>query len=134
MDKEIIIERTADVVMAFVASHATDRTALPELIASVGAAFDQLQNPKPKEAAKPEPAVDPSKSVKNDHIVSLIDGKRYKMLKRHLSTHGLTPDEYREMFGLPASYPMVAPDYTAKRVAIAKAHGLGRKPEDRSVA
>jgi predicted transcriptional regulator len=75
-----------------------------------------------------KPAVNPKRSVHDDHIVCLEDGKRFKSLKRHLSTHyGLTPDEYRAKWGLPADYPMVAPAYAAARSALAKKMGLGRK-------
>ena len=75
------------------------------------------------------PAVNPKRSVFPDHIVCLEDGKKFKSLKRHLATdHGLTPDEYRAKWGLPADYPMVAPSYSATRSALAKSSGLGRKP------
>lgn len=82
-------------------------------------------------ATAPEhvPAVSARKSLANPaHILSMIDGKPYKTLRRHLSTHGLTPDEYRARYGLKADYPMVAPDYSASRRATAKAIVLGRKP------
>lgn len=83
-------------------------------------------------AAEPEqsyiPAVSPRSSVKQDHIVSLIDGKPYKMLKRHLANHGLTPEDYRQRYGLKPDYPMVAPAYAEQRRALAVKIGLGRKP------
>ncbi|TGT92495.1 transcriptional regulator, partial [bacterium M00.F.Ca.ET.155.01.1.1] len=80
-------------------------------------------------AEKQKPAVNPKRSVHDDYIVCLEDGKKFKSLKRHLSTdHGLTPDEYRAKWGLPADYPMVAPSYSATRSALAKSSGLGRKP------
>jgi len=70
------------------------------------------------------------KSLANpDHIISMIDGKPYRMLRRHLTTHGLTPDEYRKRYHLPADYPMVAPNYAAQRSALAVKIGLGRKPK-----
>ena len=79
--------------------------------------------------ARPEPAVSIRSSVKRDHVVCLEDGKKMKMLKRHLMTdHGLTPDEYRARWGLASDYPMVAPDYAEKRRDLAKKIGLGRKP------
>lgn len=75
------------------------------------------------------PAVDPKKSIHDDFIICLEDGKKFKSLKRHLSSHfGLTPDEYRAKWGLPSTYPMVAPNYAAARSALAKKMGLGRKP------
>jgi predicted transcriptional regulator len=79
--------------------------------------------------ARPDPAVAIRSSIKRDHIVCLEDGKKMKMLKRHLMTdHGLTPDEYRARWGLASDYPMVAPDYADKRRDLAKKIGLGRKP------
>jgi predicted transcriptional regulator len=80
----------------------------------------------------PEPAVSIRSSVKPDHIVCLEDGKKLKMLKRHLMTHyNLTPDQYRQRWGLAADYPMVAPNYAEKRRDLAKKIGLGRKPGPR---
>ena len=82
--------------------------------------------------ARPDPAVSIRSSVKRDHVVCLEDGKKMKMLKRHLMTdHGLTPDEYRARWGLASDYPMVAPDYADKRRDLAKKIGLGRKPGQR---
>lgn len=81
----------------------------------------------PAEAQKP--AANPKRSVHDDHIVCLEDGKKFKSLKRHLMTHhALSPDEYRAKWGLPSDYPMVAPSYSASRSALAKTMGLGRKP------
>ncbi len=78
-----------------------------------------------------KPAVPIKRSVTQDYIISLEDGKKFKSLKRHLATHyGLTPDEYRAKWGLPADYPMVAPAYAAARSALAKTMGLGRKPKE----
>lgn len=80
------------------------------------------------------PAVPVRSSVKPDHIVSLIDGKKYKLLKRHLARNGLTPQEYRERYGLKADYPMVAPNYAASRRALAQKIGLGRKSGEKAPA
>jgi predicted transcriptional regulator len=77
------------------------------------------------EAPTYKPAIDPKKSVKPGHIISLIDGKPYKMLRRHLATHGLTPDEYRDRYGLKPDYPMVASAYSEQRSTLAKTIGLG---------
>jgi len=74
------------------------------------------------------PAVNPKKSIHPDYIVCLDDGKKFKSMKRHLAGLGMTPDEYREKWGLRADYPMVAPNYAATRSALALAAGLGRKP------
>ncbi|TIW23553.1 MAG: MucR family transcriptional regulator [Mesorhizobium sp.] len=85
----------------------------------------------PEKSEPLNPAVPIRKSVTPDYIVSLEDGKKFKSLKRHLATHhGLTPDEYRAKWGLPADYPMVAPNYAAARSALAKTMGLGRKPKE----
>jgi len=104
---------------------------VPALIQNVYGALAGL-GAAPQVEAKPEPAVSIRASVKNDHIVCLEDGRKMKMLKRHLMTdHGLTPAEYRARWGLPADYPMVAPDYAEKRRLVAKEIGLGRKPGQR---
>ena len=101
------------------------------LIGSVYSALAGL-GAAPQAEVKPEPAVSVRASVKNDHIVCLEDGKKMKMLKRHLMTdHGLTPAEYRARWGLASDYPMVAPDYAEKRRTLAKEIGLGRKPGQR---
>ena len=80
------------------------------------------------------PAVNPKKSVHADYIVCLEDGKKFKSMKRHLTSHGLTPQQYRAKWGLPADYPMTAPNYSATRSAMAKDIGLGQKPVVRKTA
>lgn len=125
---------TVDLLSAFVANNNVRVEDLPALIGSTHAALAGL-TPKP-EAAELAPqapeftqAVTARKSLASrDHILSMIDGKPYKTLKRHLSGHGLTPDQYRERYNLPASYPMVAPAYSEARRDTAKRLGLGRKP------
>lgn len=125
---EMLITLTADIVTAHVANNNVDGETLPSLIQNVYGALSGLGAEQAAEE-RPEPAVSVRASVKNDHIVCLEDGKKMKMLKRHLMTdHGLTPDEYRERWNLPADYPMVAPDYANKRRELAKKIGLGRKP------
>ena len=90
------------------------------------------QAPAPEPAGEYTPAVSVRKSLSSkDHIISMIDGKPYKTLRRHLATHGLTPPEYRERYGLKADYPMVAENYSESRRAMAKKIGLGRKPGQR---
>ncbi|TGV77156.1 transcriptional regulator, partial [Mesorhizobium sp. M2D.F.Ca.ET.145.01.1.1] len=85
-------------------------------------------NATPPEAPSLKPAVNPKKSIYPDYIISLEDGQKYKSLKRHLAVrHGMTPDEYRTKWGLAKDYPMVAPNYSAARSALAKSLGLGRK-------
>ncbi|GGD50743.1 transcriptional regulator [Erythrobacter arachoides] len=126
---EVLITLTADIVTAHVANNNVDNNALPELIQSVYGALAGLGATAAPEEVRPEPAVSVRSSVKKDHIVCLEDGKKMKMLKRHLMTdHGMTPDEYRARWGLASDYPMVAPDYAAKRRDLAKKIGLGRKP------
>src|SRR5690606_26204783 len=103
---------------------------LSRIIADTHAAVSGLQaGGAPVVEEKPAPAVPIKKSVTPDFIICLEDGKKFKSLKRHLATHyNLTPEQYREKWGLPRDYPMVAPSYSAKRSALAKSAGLGRKP------
>ena len=121
----------ADVVSAYVANNTVTRTDLPALIASVHASLKGLNQPKPAEPERPEPSVPIKKSVTPDYIISLEDGQRYKSLKRHLKGRGLTPDQYRQKWGLPVDYPMVAPNYAKQRSELARSMGLGRKPAPR---
>lgn len=106
---------------------------LPELIALVHAAFAGVGTPEPE--APPIPAVPVKKSIQDDHLVCLEDGKKMKMLKRHLATaYGMTPEDYRAKWGLPSDYPMSAPAYSRKRQEFAKQIGLGRKPAGKPAA
>ncbi|PSM18170.1 MULTISPECIES: MucR family transcriptional regulator [Nitratireductor] len=124
-----LIELTADVVAAYVSNNPVPAAELPNLIADIHAALGRVGvAAEAAPAEKPKPAVNPKKSIHDDYIICLEDGKKFKSLKRHLMTHyGLTPDQYREKWGLDASYPMVAPSYAAARSALAKKMGLGRK-------
>ncbi|MGB3166619.1 MAG: MucR family transcriptional regulator [Alteraurantiacibacter sp.] len=125
---EMLITLTADIVTALVANNNVEVDAVPSLIEKTYGALSGL-GVKETVEERPEPAVTVRASVKNDHLVCLEDGKKMKMLKRHLMTdHGMTPEEYRERWNLPADYPMVAPDYAEKRRELAKKIGLGRKP------
>ena len=118
----------SDIVAAHVSNNDVSVADVPSLIQNVYGALAGL-GAAPVVEVKPEPAVSVRSSVKADHIVCLEDGKKMKMLKRHLMTdHGLTPAEYRTRWGLPGDYPMVAPDYAEKRRVLAKQIGLGRKP------
>ncbi len=122
------IELAADIVSAFVSNNAVQVADLPTLIGNVHAALQNVGNPAPAQTAdRPTPAVPVKKSITPDAIISLIDGKPYKSLKRSLRRHGLTPDQYRERYGLPRDYPMVAPSYAAKRSELAKSSGLGQQ-------
>ncbi|WP_095081588.1 MucR family transcriptional regulator [Mesorhizobium sophorae] len=123
-----LIELTADIVSAYVSKNAVPIASLPELISSVNSSLSKLGQLIEPEKPAQHPAVNPKRSVFPDYIVCLEDGKKFKSLKRHLGVHyGLTPDEYREKWGLKADYPMVAPNYAAARSEMAKAIGLGRK-------
>ena len=126
-----LIERTADIVAAFVEHNRVETGALPNLIASAHGALVGLGAFTMHPAiALPVRAMTAQKSLADPkRIVSMIDGKPYRMLARHLRAHGLTPAEYRTRFGLPASYPKIAPAHAEKRRALAKAGALGRKPK-----
>jgi predicted transcriptional regulator len=122
------IDLAADIVSAFVSNNSVPATELPALIASVHGALQNVASPaQAKVEEKPTPAVPVKKSITPDGIISLIDGKPYKSLKRHITRHGMTPEQYRERYGLPRDYPMVAPAYAAKRSELAKASGLGQQ-------
>lgn len=126
--KEMLITLTADIVTAHVANNDVDGENLPGLIQNIYGALSGLGANDTQEEL-PEPAVPIRSSVKKDYIVCLEDGKKMKMLKRHLMTaYGMTPEDYRERWNLPADYPMVAPSYAEKRRDLAKKIGLGRKP------
>jgi len=128
---ETLITLTSDIVAAHVSNNSVSVDEVPTLIHNVYGALSNLGSVQ-QEEAKPEPAVSVRASVKSDHLVCLEDGKKMKMLKRHLMTeHGMTPAEYRARWGLAADYPMVAPDYAEKRRTLAKEIGLGRKPGQR---
>jgi predicted transcriptional regulator len=118
---------TADIVSSYVANNSVHRADLPNVIASVHAALQSLVSPKQTETEKPEPRISIKKSITPDFLISLEDGKKYKTLKRHLGKLGLTAEEYRAKWGLPADYPMVAPSYAAKRSELAKSAGLGQQ-------
>ncbi len=122
-----ILELTARIVSAHVSNNAVAVDSLPALIQDVYNALTSI-TAEPVQEEKPQPAVPIKKSVFGDYIVCLEDGKQMKMLKRHLKTaYGMTPDQYRERWGLDANYPMVAPNYAARRSALAKEIGLGTK-------
>lgn len=129
--KETLITLTSDIVAAHVSNNSVSVEEVPALIQNIYGALAGL-GVEPEADKLPEPAVSIRASVKNDHLVCLEDGKKMKMLKRHLMTdHGMTPEEYRARWSLPADYPMVAPEYAEKRRILAKEIGLGRKPGQR---
>jgi predicted transcriptional regulator len=129
MDGSNPIELAARVVAAFVSNNSVPVGELPALIqavhTSVKSLAEGLESTAPKVEAK-APAVSIRRSVTPDYLICLEDGKRFKSLRRHLTTFGLTPEQYREKWGLPADYPMVAPNYAAQRSALAKKIGLGQ--------
>lgn len=126
-----ILALTSRIVAAFVRKNTVPTADLPALIERTHKALAGLAVPAEEQAAPaPTPAVPVKRSVFPDYIVCLEDGKKLKMLKRHLMTaYGMTPDQYREKWRLSADYPMVAPNYAEHRSALAKTIGLGRKPE-----
>jgi len=127
--RETLITLTSDIVAAHVSNNSVAVSDLPVLIGNVYTALAGLNPTQPAPEPLPEPAVSIRSSIKNDHIVCLEDGKKLKMLKRHLMTrYSMTPDQYRQRWNLPADYPMVAPAYAEKRRELAKKIGLGRKP------
>ena len=122
------IELAAEIVSAFVSNNAVPSAELPTLIANVHQALAKVANgqtEKPAEA--PVAPVSVKKSITPDFLISLEDGRRYKSLKRHLKGRGLTPEQYREKWGLPRDYPMVAPNYAKQRSELAKSMGLGQQ-------
>ncbi|MCV0393888.1 MAG: MucR family transcriptional regulator [Rhizobiaceae bacterium] len=129
IDRNHTVPLAADIVSAYVANNPVPAADLPALIGDVHRSLTLLSNGQAEPQAEAKtPAVPVKKSVQQDYVVCLEDGQKFKSLKRHLSSHhGLTPDEYRAKWGLPADYPMVAPSYAAARSAFAKTMGLGRK-------
>jgi predicted transcriptional regulator len=123
-----LITLTADIVSAHVSNNTVAVSDVPQLIQNVHSSLQGLGAPAPAEQPKPEPKVSVRASVKPDYLVCLESGKKLKTLKRHLMTHyGLTPDQYRQKWGLSPDYPMVAPNYAETRRDLAKKSGLGRK-------
>src|ERR671913_1174881 len=117
---------TAEVVSAYVANNSLRPADIPDLIDSVHRALQSLSAQPKAEPEKREPPVSIRKSITPDFLISLEDGRRYKSLKRHLNGRGLSPEQYREKWGLPRDYPMVAPNYAKQRSELAKALGLGQ--------
>ena len=128
-----LLALTSEIVSAHVGNNAVQNQDLPQLIESVFATLSGLKAGPTEPQVEQKPAVPIKKSVTDDYIICLEDGKKLKMLKRHLNTaYGMTPEEYRQKWGLPADYPMVAPNYSKTRKDLAKKIGLGRKPQQAS--
>jgi len=123
------IELTANIVSAYVGNNATPASELPALISQIHSALVRVSGGHVEAAAEPaKPAVPVKKSMTSDYLVCLEDGKKFKSLKRHLRTqYNMTPEQYREKWGLPPDYPMVAPSYAVARSQLAKKMGLGQQ-------
>lgn len=129
MARDKITSLTADIVSAYVSNNPVPVGGLGSVISNIHKSLVALSTGGQDAPAEPKkPAVSVKKSVHDDYIICLEDGRKFKSLKRHLNVHyGITPDEYRARWGLPADYPMVAPGYAAQRSEMAKKLGLGRK-------
>jgi predicted transcriptional regulator len=125
-DSQQFVELTANVVSAYVANNNVHTNDLPNVIAAVHSALSGLSQPKQPEPEKLVAPMSARKAVQPEYIISFEDGRHYRSLKRHLTTRGLTPQQYREKWGLPHDFPMTAPAYSAKRSELAKSLGLGR--------
>ena len=127
--KPDLLGLTTNIVSSHVSNNAVATADLPNLIQNVYSSLARLGTPAASAPARQEPAVSVRASVKPDHLVCLEDGRKVKMLKRYLmNRYGMTPADYRAKWGLPADYPMVAPDVAARRREVAIGSGLGRKP------
>jgi predicted transcriptional regulator len=128
------IELTANIVSAYVSNNPVPAADIPTLINQIHSALMQVSAGRADVAAEPlRPAVSIKKSITPDHLVCLEDGKKFKSLRRHLrSQYDMTPEQYREKWGLPPDYPMVAPNYAAARSQLAKQMGLGQQRRSRS--
>ncbi len=130
----VLLELTANIVSSHFSNNAIAPDSLPEFIRNVHASLSAIASAAPHSSDTPlRPAVPIKRSISNDYIICLEDGKKLKMLRRHLKrVFGMTPEQYRTRWGLPSDYPMVAPSYAAKRSELAKKIGLGTKPSGQS--
>lgn len=130
-DRGELLQLTSEIISSHISNNPVAQTELPDLIRAIYGTLIDLAEPVVEEPVEElKPAVPIKKSVTDDYIICLEDGKKLKMLKRHLkSAYNMTPEDYRARWSLPNDYPMVAPNYSAKRQALAKEIGLGRKPE-----
>jgi predicted transcriptional regulator len=127
------IDLTANIVSAYLSNNPTPAAEIPNLISQVHSALLRVSSGRSEAPAEPaRPAVPLKKSINPDYLVCLEDGKRFKSLKRHLRTqYSMTPEQYRDKWGLPADYPMVAPNYAVARSQLAKKMGLGQQRRKR---
>ncbi|WP_091767369.1 MucR family transcriptional regulator [Maricaulis salignorans] len=131
VDQEELLRMTTDVVASYLSHNSMPADNVPELIRSVHTAMKEVSGVELKQETKSKPAVPVAKSISDDYIVCLEDGKKLKMLKRYLrSQYNMSPDDYRRKWNLPSDYPMVAPAYSRKRSQFAKDIGLGRGKKD----
>jgi len=127
------IDLTANIVSAYLSNNPTPASEIPNLISQVHSALLRVSSGRTETPLEPsKPAVSVKKSIAPDYLVCLEDGKRFKSLKRHLRTqYNMTPEQYREKWGLPPEYPMVAPNYAVARSQLAKKMGLGQQRQGR---
>ena len=130
------VELTASIVSAYLSNNPTQASEIPNLISQVHAALMRVSSGRPETPLEPaKPAVSVKKSMTPEYLVCLEDGKRFKSLKRHLRTqYNMTPEQYRDKWGLPPDYPMVAPNYAVARSQLAKKMGLGQQARKRKIA
>ncbi|MBL4537040.1 MucR family transcriptional regulator [Oceanicaulis alexandrii] len=127
VDNEELMRMTTDIIASFLSHNSVPAESVPDMIKSVYATMKEISGEPAKPEPKAKPAVPVSRSVSDDYIVCLEDGKKLKMLKRYLrSQYDMSPEDYRRKWGLPADYPMVAPNYSKRRSEFAKEIGLGR--------
>jgi predicted transcriptional regulator len=132
--KQNVVQMTAEIVSSYVAKNAVSQAELPKLIGEVHRALLGTLSGAPSRESQGDhkPAVSIKKSLTDDYLICLEDGKKFKSLKRHLRSHyDMSPEQYREKWGLPAEYPMVAPNYAKARSSLAKRMGLGRRKTKR---
>lgn len=126
-----LLGMTTDIVAAYVSNHTIEFGDLPGMVRQIYSSLADLTGNGSPHGERPEPAVSIKKSIQDDFIVCLEDGKKLKMLKRHLKTsYNMTPEQYRERWNLPLDYPMVAPNYAKQRSSLAMQIGLGRKRKE----
>jgi predicted transcriptional regulator len=129
MNDQDLLKLTSAIVASYLETNKLDVAAIPDLLGSVHNALRSLEKGEMPQGSEPTVKATSAqirRSIRPEGLISFLDGKTYRLLRRHLTTHDLTPDQYRERFGLPATYPLVAPDYSAARSDMAKASGLGR--------
>jgi len=130
-NEDLIRKLVTQIVTSYVSTHDVAPDSLADLIRSVYVTLASVDQPEPPAAEKPVPAVSPKKSVFPDYIICLEDGKKLKLLRRHLKTaYNMTPQQYRERWDLPPEYPMVAPNYASHRSSLARKIGLGTRREN----